>query len=122
MPETLPGGKFYTYVLVRTDIPLVDQLVQSGHACLEAGNRFEQPGPPSNLVVLSVASRLHLLDQLSRIRISGIRYALFFEPDDDMGETSACTEPLTAEYRRVFRSLLLWTPPFADFARGPPKE
>lgn len=35
--------KRYVYVLVRTDIPLPDQVVQACHASLEAGFAFNAP-------------------------------------------------------------------------------
>ena len=91
---------------------------------MEAGHRFaqpaEQPATPVNLVVLPVTSKEHLLDVLTRLRVTGIRYALFFEPDDQMGETAACTEPLTGKQRRVFRAFPLWSVPTTGSARGPP--
>jgi hypothetical protein len=88
---------------VRTDIPLADQAVQVGHACLEAGARFAQPPEACHLVLLAVSSEATLRDALAWLDIMSIRYALFFEPDDKMGFTAACTEPLVDERRRIFR-------------------
>ena len=34
-------------------MPIANQLVQVGHACLEAGKRFNQPQQPCSLVLLS---------------------------------------------------------------------
>jgi hypothetical protein len=95
-------------VLVRTDIPLADQIVQVGHACLEAGFKFSKPDEIVNLVLLTVASEKRLLAHLARLDATGISYMLFHEPDDRMGYTAACTEPLTDIYRREFRHLSLW--------------
>jgi hypothetical protein len=58
-----------------------------------------------------VASEAHLRAVLERIGLHGIRFAVFHEPDDEMGFTAACTEPLDAKYRREFRALPLWTLP-----------
>lgn len=80
-------------MLVRTDIPLADQVVQVGHACLEAGRRFVwQDG--THMVVLAVPDLERLLRALERLDRAGTRYALFDEPDDQMGFTAACTEPV----------------------------
>ena len=98
----------HAYVLVRTDIPLADQIVQVGHACMEAGFKFAKPDLPVNLVLLCVDSETQLLQELERMRLRGIQFALFNEPDDDMGFTAACTDPLQAHYRREFRNFPLW--------------
>ena len=98
----------YTYVLIRTDILLADQIVQVGHVCLEAGRRFGLPEAPCHLVLLSVPSEDHLLYAILHVEMAGIRYAVFREPDDEMGYTAACTEPLERSHRRVFRRFPLW--------------
>ena len=118
-------GYFYNYALVRTDIPLADQLVQVGHVCLEAGKRFSLPEQPCHLVLVTVASEEHLLQVVARIEMSGIRCALFYEPDDRMGYTAACTEAIQAQQRRLFRSFQLWSSKGVELnelapIRGPP--
>lgn len=95
-------------MLVRTDIPLADQLVQVGHVCLESGNRFEQPTNPSHLVLLSVSSEQQLYDAVAKIELAGIRYEIFYEPDDDMRYTAACTEPISSKHRHIFRKFSIW--------------
>jgi hypothetical protein len=108
-------------VLVRTDIPIADQIVQVGHACLEAGSRFAQPSPPSHLVVLAVSSEARLHHAIARIQLAGIRCAVFHEPDDDMGDSAACTEPVSDAHRRIFKRHALWNDPAArQTTRGPP--
>jgi len=99
----------YVYVFVRTDIPLADQLVQVGHACLEAGNRFEQPEIASNMVLLRVGSEWELdraVDEASR---RGVLMTKFWEPDWNLGYTAACSEPVFGEQRNVFKKYELWT-------------
>jgi hypothetical protein len=98
------------YVLVRTDIPLADQIVQVSHVCLQAGHRFNQPEPPCHLVLLSVPSETHLQSALVSVRMAGVRYTVFYEPDEQMGYTAACTEPLDSFYKRIFRRFPLWRP------------
>jgi hypothetical protein len=79
-----------------------------GHACLEAGARFPQSPEASHLVLLAVPFVLALCDALARLDTEGIRYAVFYEPDDDLGFTAACTEPLEEPHRRLFRRYPLW--------------
>lgn len=106
---------------MRTDIPLADQIVQVGHACLEAGSYFEQPSKPCNLVVLSVPSERHLQEAVARVQFAGIRCIVFYEPDDDMGYTAACSEPVQANSRRIFKRFPLWNASnLIKTARGPP--
>jgi len=93
---------------VRTDLPLADQLVQVGHACLEAGRVFEQPGEPCNLVVLRVDSEQALREAATRCSLAGIRFVLFCEPDRGIGQSALCTEPISGSARAVFRRYELW--------------
>src|ERR1700752_695307 len=84
MPESLLAPH-YVYVLVRSDLPLADQIVQVGHACLEAGSRFPWPEGAPHLVVLSVRSQAQLRDAAREAQAMGIRCVVFDEPDDGMG-------------------------------------
>ena len=95
---------------MRTDIPLADQIIQVGHACLEAGFKFRKPDEIVNLVVLGIQSETHLLAILESMSLRGIHFVLLHEPDDHMGFTAACTEPLTIAYKREFRKFPLWDP------------
>jgi hypothetical protein len=93
---------------VRTDIPLAQQLVQVGHACLEAGRHFAQPSHPCHLVLLSVKSQAQLHDAVREAEAVGVRSLMFYEPDDELGDTAACTEPLVGPQRPIFRRFALW--------------
>ena len=95
-------------MLVRVDIPIADQIVQVGHACLEAGRRYMGSDEAPNLVLLGLASERQLLDALGRLDVRGIGYAAFHEPDDQMGYTAVCTEPLSAERGSAFQRMRLW--------------
>ena len=52
----------YTYVLIRKDISPEQQVVQAGHACLEAGFKFERPDRTSFLILLQVENEQSLND------------------------------------------------------------
>jgi len=93
-----------------------------GHACLEAGFRFEQPESVCNLVLLSVANEQQLLLAVERIASAGIHYAIFHEPDDGMGYTAACSEPVTGDRRRPFRRYPLWDGAADKETARPPPE
>lgn len=93
---------------MRTDIPVADQIVQAGHACLEAGARFGLLSSENFLVVLAVNSQEQLLEIRDDLDFAGVRSAMFFEPDEDMGYTAFCTEPLEEGKRRLFRRYKLW--------------
>lgn len=83
--------------------------MQVGHACLEAGNRFEQPPDGQGyLIVLAVSSEDALLSAVDRMDRLGIGSALFFEPDGGLGYTAACTEPVSSDKISVFKKYSAW--------------
>lgn len=107
-------------MLVRTDIPLADQVVQVGHACLEAAWRSGPPPEPCNLVVLALPSQAALQDALERLAAAGIAMVSFSEPDDDLGLTAACSAPISGRERAIFRRYRLWGAAVHAPARAPP--
>ncbi len=96
------------FALVRLDLGPADQIVQLGHACLEAGRCFAWPSGSATLVVLAVETAAALRDAIEEARLAGIRAVAFVEPDRALGLTAVCTEP-TVE-RRCFRHHRLWRP------------
>ena len=110
-------------MLVRTDIPLADQVVQVGHVCLEAGKRFDWSSQPCHLVLLAVASEAQLLTAVAQLQLANIACELFYEPDDNLGYTAACTNPVAGEQRRFLRRYPLWRETAVNkshLIRGPP--
>jgi hypothetical protein len=101
---------------------VADQIVQVGHACLEAGRQFEQPQAPCRLVVLSVSSAQQLQAVVEQLELIGVRCAIFYEPDDNLGLTAACTEPITGIIRRAFRRFPLWQPQASTRGERDPPE
>ncbi len=94
--------------------------MQVGHACLEAGCRF-QPEDGCYLVVLHVPDEIELRLAVQQAEAIGIQCELFYEPDDGTGFTAACTEPITDPFRRFFRRYPLWTESeISATPRGPP--
>lgn len=118
-----PYVKPYVYAIVRKDIPLADQLVQLGHACLEAGAAFYRPSvgtviqsdgqirhtrEVASLVALQVPDQTALIAASKDLTNAGIRHEIFFEPDDAMGWTALTTEPISGKIRESLRKYKLW--------------
>lgn len=99
--------KQYVYVVVRTDLPLPQQLVQAAHAAHEAGLLAEPSAEPSSLIALQVPDKLALENALARSS-AHVPCVPFYEPDDEQGLTAFATLPLTREQRRHFSNLKLW--------------
>ena len=117
------ASKPYVYTLVRKDIPLADQLVQFGHACLEAGSAFYRPShgttvesdgqirherEVASLIGLQVPDQDALIRASEELTQAGIRHEIFFEPDDGMGYTALTTEPISGKMREAFKKFPLW--------------
>ena len=98
----------YIYVLVRTDIPVADQMVQVGHVCYEAGLKFGAE-PDTYLVLCQVDTEEALLEAELRLNHEGIETHKFHEPDDDMGYTALCSQPVSGNLRNKFRRYKLWS-------------
>lgn len=107
-------------MFVRTDIPVADQLVQACHASIEVGARFHHPHG-CHLVLLAVPNERALLTAVARLEWHNICFTLFHEPDNNIGNSAACTQPLDATQRRHLRKYNLWQSPInSNPHRGPP--
>jgi len=97
----------YVYVAVRSDLTFAQQLVQSAHASQESGAQF---GCPENchMVVCEVDDIQGLDLFCETCENIGISYALFYEPDNHLGYTAACTQPITGSMRSKFRKFRLF--------------
>ena len=99
----------YIYVIVRTDLPIEQQLVQAAHSALEAGREFSNPTTDSHLILLEAKSQDTLLNISQHIAEHNIKHHLFFEPDDDRGYTSLTTESIhSPELRAVFKKYRMY--------------
>lgn len=93
-------SKPYTYVLVREDIPLAQQLVQACHAAQHAGHALGGQVEESSLIVCTVPDRAALVAAQARLERYGIRSKMFFEPSWEMGYSALCSEPITNRKQR----------------------
>lgn len=99
----------YTYSIIRADLPLHQQIVQSIHSALNAGKRFNQH---TSVVLMSIPSENALIELAQKLDQHNIQYELFFEPDaftHVKGYTSLTTEPLSCMQKRaLFKNLKLY--------------
>lgn len=105
------ANKHFLYVLVRTDIPLSQQIVQAAHAAAEAGRYFYRiEHGIASLIVLAVPDVAVLHGARERLLEHNIEHKMFYEPDDAMGDSAIGTEPLCGTRCKVLRRYLLWRP------------
>jgi hypothetical protein len=95
------------YVLVRTDLPLPQQIVQAVHAAHEAGRSFPCDGTPS-VVVCRTPSEATLLREGDKLAMLGIPTTIFREPDIGDEATALATAPVDISTRRIFSKWQLW--------------
>lgn len=102
----------YIYSIIRKDIPLADQIIQTAHSAYHAGAKFGLDprvlNNIPNMVLLEVKDREALIDIAEKLYSKKINYYSFFEPDNDLGLTSITTDPLDGEERKVFSNIRLW--------------
>jgi len=85
--------KKYMYIVVRTDIPKVHQLVQTCHSAIDAGNAA-QDVTGVHLVVLSVPDKDALESVAYHLENEQIEYKMFSEGYNNIGYTSLTTLPI----------------------------
>lgn len=97
------------YCFVRGDLPLHQQVVQVGHACIEAANAFNL-STPHNLIVLKAKDEEALFNiQVYLDKIEGLEYTHFYEPEsiDPPGVTAICTNLVSPDNIQPFRRFKL---------------
>lgn len=96
--------KSYIYTFIREDIPHAQKIVQLGHACHEAGKMLspQEHTEPSNLILLSAKDEDELIDIAKRVDCAGIKFHMFYEPDNQMGYSALCTRPIVTDRERSF--------------------
>lgn len=99
----------YTYIFVRTDISIEQQLVQASHAALEAGFTFEKPVQTSSIIMIPAKDQEELYAIGNRLELHSIKFHMFFEPDFGMGHSAIATEPINdIATRRKMRKYSLY--------------
>ncbi len=114
-----PTEDYTFYVFVRTDMPLVQQLVQATHASAEAARLFyEKRHGISRAVLLRVKDSAALSRAQARLTREGVRFTTFIEPDFGIGASALATAPVLQSSRGVFRHWQLWEAP-AELCKAP---
>ncbi len=92
----------YIYTFVREDISPEQKIVQIGHACHEAGKRTSYDKNISSLILLSARDQEDLVDIAMKLDGKGIEFYMFHEPDNNMGFSAICTQPINDPNLRNF--------------------
>lgn len=92
----------YIYTFIREDISAEQKIVQIGHACHEAGKRTSHDKEISSLILLSARDQEDLEDIAMRLDGKGIEFYMFYEPDNGMGYSAICTQPISDGNLRSF--------------------
>ena len=96
---------------MRRDLPLAHQMVQAGHAALEAGLKLPCEVPePSSLIMIGVKDQKELYKARRYLSKHDIKTEMFFEPDWNYGHTAFGTEALIDSRRHTLRRFQLWKP------------
>lgn len=93
----------YIYTFIREDLSPEQKIVQIGHACYEAGKKFQDTEGISNLVLLSAKDEDDLTDIAYKLDMKGIEYYMFYETDIH-SYTAICTRPVIDQKERNFFS------------------
>lgn len=92
----------YIYTFIREDISPEQKIVQIGHACHEAGKRASTDRDISSLILLSSRDQEDLERIAMKLDSRGIKFYMFHEPDNNMGFSAICTEPIYDSAIRSF--------------------
>ena len=108
--------KTYAYILVRQDLPPIQQVVQAAHVAMVLGqqvSKHKADAKKQHFCVLALENYQDLLNEISKAKISKIPFAYFFE--SDIGQfTAMAYHPMRKSYaqrKKLFtgKSLLTLT-------------
>ncbi len=98
-------------MIVRTDLPIEQQLVQACHAAYETGRRRNAPFPtsdPDYSVICAVDGEEELQRTYEDLRAQGIPAVLFREANLDGQATALAAAPVVGRQRKAFSKFRLW--------------
>ena len=94
----------YTYLIIRRDLSVPQQIVQASHAAHNAGETF---GEHSHLICFEVDGEEKLHKAASYLDTHDIQYRMFHETD--IGQhTAICTRPLKGNERNLMRKFTMY--------------
>jgi len=99
----------YVYIVVRTDLTLPQQAVQSSHALLEMSRQYStQSHQHPSIIILGVKNEEKLKDTIIRlVRHGKIQFTTFQEPDIGDEYTALATVPIYGTDRDFFKDYRL---------------
>lgn len=98
----------YIYCFIRKDLPIVQQIIQVGHACHEAGMQEGLRNTP-NIVLFEVQDHKELLKVSDYLFFNNIHFEKFIEPDINSESTAICTEIIrNSSMREIFKDFTLY--------------
>lgn len=83
-------------------------MVQAVHAAYESGKIYGDISRIDSTVICQTQSQTSLLLEAERLKKLDINFYLFYEPDLNNEATALCTEPLSAEFKKLFKKWKLW--------------
>lgn len=93
----------YMYILIRKDLSIPQQAVQSCHAAIESARNYIKPGDEHpSVIICHIKSEQKLLMCADELKQKGIDFQLFREPDIGNQATALASRPLKGEERAAF--------------------
>lgn len=113
-----------TLIVVRTDIPLAQQMVQACHASALAGTTFSGWQEDTRMALLAAKDETALIAAGLRLHQLGISFCEFSEPDHGIGFSALASAPIAwKKARKALPSLPLWGQhPQANIPQAQPQE
>lgn len=108
--QVFPDGvqdRRYVYILVRADLEPADIMVQAAHAAYESAKEFPHDAERTSIIVLTVKTKYHLSDAVTRLRGLGISSTIYNENTKKLGSTALSTEAITEDQRKHMRKYKL---------------
>lgn len=105
----------HLYVFIRTDIPVVHQIVQAAHAVYQLASLRREEGIP-NIVLIGLPNVAALQRARAKLESNQIPHFAWIEPDNDLGFTSIATAALAGEQRKVLSNYRVYSTPVAQVA------
>ena len=105
MQGQMPKLPEYVYIFCRKDLSKEQCIVQTGHACMEAGIYFgKKTASPYYFCLLEVENECILKEVMRWLSTeTNIQYRAFNEPDQFSEFTALATEPVKSDQRKLFK-------------------
>jgi hypothetical protein len=98
----------HSFVFVRTDIVMSQQIIQSCHAthlmAMAVGDKVSLP----SIVLIGVPDKSSLQEVIHKLDSYNIANYPFIEPDFGMGLSAVATAPISSEQRKLLSTYQLW--------------